>query len=72
MESPHQRKPSSGQSGKVLGATELGTKFPYPALIRKDLREGKYEESTECDQAKDVPATELWGRPLGASCPCAW
>ena len=44
-------------------ANDLGTECPFPGIIREDVREGRCEEGTDCDQIKDVQDTELWGRP---------
>lgn len=51
---------------------ELGTECSYPGIIREDLREGRCEEGTGCDQDKHMHNTELWGSLLGTSCTCAW
>ena len=67
--SVHTREKPLKASLVTFLANDLGTECPYPGIIREDLREGRCEEGTNCDQTKDVQDTELWGSPWVLSAP---
>ena len=65
----HTREKPLQASLVTFFANDLGTECPYSGIIREDLREGRCEEGTDCDQTKDVQDTELWGSPWVRSAP---
>lgn len=67
--SVHTREKPLKASLVTFLANDLGTECPYPGIIREDLREGRCEEGTNCDQTKDVQDPELWGSPWVLSAP---